>query len=290
MSKNVGIIPILTTFVNNKIDKNKLINHGEHILKGGMDYLFLAGTTGLGPSTSINERKYMLDSFSNIPDNIILQVGSLNLEDSMELTEEAKKLKIHAVGALPPYYYNGIKTEWIIDYYVNISKIYPTMIYNYPATTGYNITYDMINEINRKGGNIVGIKETTFNLNDILNVKYYVNDVDVYTGPDEFVLSSYKENLDGYVSGAGNYAYDILKKMGENYDNNDGIKYQILLNKLVKLSQKYGVMSSIYDIVEIMKGYNAGEPREPFFKLSENDHKNLENEINELLSENKLKM
>ncbi len=290
MSKNVGIIPILTTFVNNKIDKSKLINHGEHVLKGGMDYLFLAGTTGLGPSTSMEERRYMLDAFSNMPDSIILQVGSLDLKSSMELTEYAKRLKIHAVGALPPYYYNGIKTEWLIDYYVKISGIYPTMIYNYPATTGYNITYDIINEINKRGGNIIGIKETTFNLSDILNVKYYSDNVSVYTGPDEYVLPSYRENLDGFVSGAGNYAFDILKKIGENYNNHDGDKYQVLLNKLVNLSKKYGVMSSIYDMVEIMNGYSAGEPREPFFKISENDHKNLEKEINDLLSENKIKL
>ncbi len=274
-----SIIPLITPFVDNRIDKKLAVEHGNDVLKGGMKYLFLAGTTGIGPSISTPEKLELLDAFANMPDSVILQVGSLNLEDSIDMARAAKKKKIHAVAALPPYYFTGMKREWLVRYYVKISSEYPTIIYNYPDTTGYNITYDIVNDIKKEGGNVIGIKETTFDMNDILNTKMYVNDFKVYTGPDQYILSAFRLNLDGYVSGAGNYGYKIIKDIEENYDNENGDKYQFLLNELSGLSRKYGTISSIYDMVEIMTGVHAGSPREPFFKISNGDRLKLKDEI-----------
>jgi len=290
MEKLDSITPIITPFTNNKVDKEKAVEHGEDVLKGGMKYVFLAGTTGIGPSMSYSEKLELLDAFAYTPEHVILQCGSLNLEESIDLARNAKKHKIYAVAALPPYYFTGMKREWIIKYYTKISAEYPTIIYNYPATTGYNITYDIINDIKKAGGNITGIKETTFNLNDILNTKMYVPDLSVYTGPDQYILSAYRLKLDGYVSGASNYGYKIINKIVENYDNKDGDRYQFLLNELAGLSGKYGTISSIYDMVEIMTGIDAGSPREPFFRLSAGERNSLEKEMDETFKKYNFKL
>jgi 2-dehydro-3-deoxy-phosphogluconate/2-dehydro-3-deoxy-6-phosphogalactonate aldolase len=290
MKQLESIIPLITPFTNNRVDKQLAVDHGNDVLKGGMKYLFLAGTTGVGPSLSTQEKLDLLDAFSNIPDSIMLQVGSLNLEDSVEMARAAKKKKIHAVAALPPYYFTGFKREWLVKYYVKISSEYPTIIYNYPDTTGYNITYDIINDIKKAGGNVIGIKETTFDMNDILNTKMYVDNFKVYTGPDQYILSCFRLNLDGYVSGAGNYGYKIIKGIEENYDNEEGDRHQFLLNELSGLSRKYGTISSIYDMVEIITGVEAGCPREPFFKISDNERLKLKNEIETLFEKYNFKM
>ncbi|WP_337860791.1 dihydrodipicolinate synthase family protein [Ferroplasma sp.] len=280
MEKLDSIVPLITPFTNNRVDKSIAVKHGEDVFKGGMKYLFIAGTTGLGPSLSMPERLELLDAFAHMPDNVILQCGSLNLEESIEMAKQAKKYKIYGVAALPPYYFTGMKREWLVKYYTKLSKEEPVIIYNYPETTGYNITYDIINDIKKAGGDIIGIKETTFNMNDILNTKMYVPDIKVYTGPDQFILSAFRLGLDGYVSGASNYGYKIVKLIEENYSNKDGDRYQFLLNELAALSGKYGTISSIYDMVEIMTGVKAGNPREPFFKLSMEDRSALEKEMN----------
>ena len=279
MKKLESIIPLITPFSNNRVDNQIALDHGNDVLKGGMKYLFLAGTTGIGPALSTPEKLELLDTFSYTPDHVILQIGSLNLGDSLDMAREAKKKKIHAVAAIPPYYFTGMKREWLVRYYVKISSEYPTIIYNYPDTTGYNITYDIVNDIKKEGGDVIGIKETTFNMNDILNTKMYVDDFKVYTGPDQYILSAFRLNLDGYVSGAGNYGYKIIKNIEENYDNENGDKYQFLLNELSDLSRKYGTISSIYNMVEIMTGINAGFPREPFFKISQSESLQLKSEM-----------
>ena len=101
MKQLESIIPLITPFTNNRVDKQLAVDHGNDVLRGGMKYLFLAGTTGVGPSLSTQEKLDLLDAFSNIPDSIMLQVGSLNLEDSVDMARTAKKKKIHAVAALP---------------------------------------------------------------------------------------------------------------------------------------------------------------------------------------------
>ncbi len=285
-----SIIPIVTPFVENKIHKDKILKHGENLLKNDMDFLFLAGSTGLGPSLNTNEKKYLVDIFSHVPDHIILQSGSLNLGDSIELADYAKKNKIYAIAALPPYYFTGLKREWLVNYYVKISRLYPTIIYNFPATTGYNITYDMVNEIKKNGGNVIGIKETTYNMEEMLETKNNVDNIKVYTGPDEYILSAYRENLDGFVSGAGNYGYNIIKKISENYNNQEGIKYQFLLNNLANIAKKYAPWSATYDLVEIMTGNDVGSPREPIMKTSPEERKKLEEEARKLLNEYNIKI
>ncbi len=286
MSNKTSIVPLLTSFKSNKLDTEKMINHGNNLLKNGIDYLFLAGTTGLGPTLSMSEREKIMDAFSYIPNKIILQCGSLNMEESMDLARSAKKSKICAIGVLPPYYFTDLKREWILNYFLKISEIYPTIIYNYPATTGYNITYDIINDIKKLGGNIIGIKETTPNMSDILSVKYNVDNINVYTGPGQYVLSSYRENLDGFVAGAANYGYDIIKKISENHLNKEGDKYQLILNRLISLSGKYGVISSIYDIVRILTGIDAGEPRAPFLKINDEKFHELKMEVDNIMKNN----
>ncbi len=285
-----SIIPVVTPFVDNKIDKNKILKHGENLLKNNMDFLFLAGSTGLGPSTNTDEKKYLVDIFSHVHDHVILQCGSLNLYDSMDLANYAKKNDIYAIAALPPYYFTDLKKEWLINYYIKISQIYPTIIYNFPATTGYNITYNMVNEIKKNGGNVIGIKETTYNMEDMLETKNNVDDIKVYTGPDEYILSAFRENLDGYVSGAGNYGYEIIKKISENYSNEEGKKYQFLLNNLANMAKKYAPWSATYDMVEIMTGNNVDSPREPILKISHEERKKLEEETLNLLNKYNIKI
>ncbi|KPV47336.1 MULTISPECIES: dihydrodipicolinate synthase family protein [Acidiplasma] len=283
MSKKDSIIPIVTPFVNNKIDTELFIKHGENLLKNKMDFLFMAGSTGLGPSVTPDERKKLVDAFLYTPDNIILQCGSINLEDSLDLARYAKSNKIHAVAALPPYYFTGFKREWLVNYFLKISSIYPTIIYNYPGTTGYDITYDIIKDIRKAGGNIIGIKETTYDMHEILSVKDNIDDIRVYTGPDEYVLSAYRENLDGYVSGAGNYAYRYLNIIAENYSNETGRKAQLAVNSLAALARKYGPWSATYNLVKIITGNDVGQPREPIMPLSDNDARSLEVEAKKLM-------
>ncbi len=79
-----------------------------------MDYVFLAGTTGLGPSLSSDEKVQMLDGLREFAPKLLLQVGSLDLEESVKLAEHAKNSNIHAMVSYPPYFYPRMVDEWVV--------------------------------------------------------------------------------------------------------------------------------------------------------------------------------
>ncbi len=118
------IVPIITPFRANEPDIQKLVHHAQSLLSDGMDYVFLAGTTGLGPSLSPEERSQLIDGLQEFAPKLMLQVGSLDLEQSLQLAEQAKRLKLHAIVSYPPFFYPRISDEWVVKYFVTVSKVY----------------------------------------------------------------------------------------------------------------------------------------------------------------------
>ena len=144
---------------------------------------------------------------------LILQAGSLDLAESVKLAEHAKDLHLHAIAAYPPYFFPRMQDDWVMKYYVTLSKIYPLIAYNYPLATGYDITPGIIKRINQGGGNVIGVKDTLPELAHMLSFKYQLgNDFLVYSGPDTVVTSAVRSGLDGSVAGSANYVPELLIK------------------------------------------------------------------------------
>jgi len=75
------IVPIITPFtVENRIDLNKLRKHADYLFNNGVDLLLLSGTTGLGPSLKFSEKLEILRIFEDIPEKVIMQVNSMDIE------------------------------------------------------------------------------------------------------------------------------------------------------------------------------------------------------------------
>ncbi len=282
------IVPIITPFGDdNSIDLKKLRAHANFLFSKGVNSLLLAGTTGLGPSLSVKERLEILKEFSDVPERVILQVASLDLEESKTLSRKAKEFKIKAIAALPPYYYPRMPDEWYIKYYTEISSIYPTIAYNFPLTTGYNISPDIVKAVNKNNGNIIGIKETLPDLNHMLNFKWeFSKSFKVYSGPDTLILPAIRSGLDGAIAGTGNYAPNTVTSIMKD-DFELAIKSQEFLSKLAGLSQKYGQWSANYNMVRYLLKYDLGKPRLPIYPISGEKESLLKKELEMLMNEYK---
>ncbi len=282
------IVPIITPFRDdNSIDLKKLRGHANFLLSNGVDSLLLAGTTGLGPSLSFKEKLEIMKEFSDIPEKVILQVTSLDLEESKMLAKKAKEFNIKSIAALPPYYYPRMPDEWYTKYYTEISSIYPTIAYNFPLTTGYNISPNIIKTVNKSKGNIIGIKETLPDINHMLNFKWeFSKSFRVYSGPDTLILPAIRSGLDGAVAGTGNYAPELVASI-MNDDFEQAFQSQKFLGKLAALSQKYGQWSANYNMVKHLLKYDVGKPRLPIYPLSEDQNSLLSRELEILINEYK---
>jgi 2-dehydro-3-deoxy-phosphogluconate/2-dehydro-3-deoxy-6-phosphogalactonate aldolase len=277
--RNLKFSPVITPFVHNKIDLEKLRFHVNNLFSKGIDGLFLCGSTSLCPSLSIQERKMLISSLNDISERIIFQVGSLNLEDTLELATIGKRAGVRAIAAYPPYYYINIPQYFLEKYYIRISSIYPTFIYNFPQATGYDITSSLVKKINNSGGNIVGIKDTINDPAHMLSFKQEFGDsFTVFSGPDFLVMNAARIGIDGVVTSSTNYVPDLITAIFNSGSLDEMMKLQTKITGLVNISRRFGQLSANYVLVKALQGYDVGSPREPIFPLSEDQEKELTEE------------
>ena len=120
--KLTGLIPPMVTPLDAKrrLDKKGTRNMVRHLLKGGVDGIFLLGTTGEGPhlSYAIREelvktvcaevRKYGRERSPSAPHvNIPVLVGitETDMDDAVAFAARCKAHGAAAVVAAPPYYF-----------------------------------------------------------------------------------------------------------------------------------------------------------------------------------------
>ena len=278
------IVPVITPFRANRVDTQKLVHHSRKLLEDGMDYVFVAGTTGLGVSLSTDEKLLMLEELREFSQKLMIQVGSLDLQESINLAEQAKRLDLHAIVSYPPYFYPRMQDDWVVKHLTTLSKIYPMIVYNYPLATGYDITPAIVKKVRQNGGNVIGIKDTISDLAHMLSFKYELgNDFIVYSGPDTIVTSAVRSGLDGCVAGSANYVPELLVKATDlGAKLSEAIAAQRTITALANLAKKYGQWAANYPLVKTIREYDVGEPRAPIYPLSQTDEEKLSAEAREI--------
>lgn len=283
------IVPVITPFENYKVNSECLRNHVAQLLEDGVDYVFLCGSTGLGPSLGFEERTQVLGAVKDIADRIILQVGSLNMAESLKLAELAKSMRVHAISAYPPYYFPRIPDDWVIKYYVQLSNVYPLLIYNFPLATGYDVSPQVVKKvIDGGGGDVIGVKDTVNDVAHMLSFKYALGeDFKVYSGPDNAILPAARSGLDGSVAGSGNYATELFVKLLKEPQSEEANDIQRFIVELALLSRSHGQWSANYALTRLIRGYEVGDPRPPVFPLSTEDIAKLKTELYGIMNSEK---
>jgi len=175
-------------------------------LRGGVGAILMLGTTGEAASLSFAERaeviKFVVERVSGaVP--VIVGASGNNLEKVLELAAQAKQLKASAILVTPPYYVRGTQ-EGIVKWYKAIGKVgVPIIAYNIPGRAGVNISPATMSII-AKDKSIVGIKESSGNIEQISEVIRICPKVAVYAGDDLLSLPGYAVGAKGVVSVASN--------------------------------------------------------------------------------------
>ncbi|AFA38852.1 Dihydrodipicolinate synthase/N-acetylneuraminate lyase [Pyrobaculum oguniense TE7] len=270
------IAPIITPFRSGKVDVETFINHAKNIMKKGVDALFVAGTTGLGPALSLEERKALLEAASSVTRRVIMQVGFLNLYDVLALVKYAEKFDIEAVASVPPYYFPGLSQRQVAKYFRELcaATSLPVYLYNYPAAVGRNVDAEMAKAI----GCLKGVKDTNPDLAHTLAYKRLMPEIKAYKGSDSLVMAFFAVGLDGVIVASANYIPDVLVKIRDavlRRDVEKAKRLQFLINEILEVATPLGYNSSVYELVRIFQGYDPGEPRPPIYPLESEEREKL---------------
>ena len=273
------VVPVVTPFKGWELDTEALRLHAENLFRKGVDYVFLSGTTGLGPALSPEEKLRALEALRDYADRVIFQVGELNLDRTAELARKAEDFGVKALASYPVYYFQRIPEKHLVRYFKDICSYtsLPVFLYNYPLATGKDVDARLVEEI----GCLSGVKDTNESLPHTLKYKLRIPRLTVYNGSDSLVFASLTF-LDGTVASTGNYVPELLvaiKKLVSTKDFEKAMKLQSLLDGLVEVARKYGSFSANYELVRIFQGYSVGKPRPPIYPLEDSEVKALEAEV-----------
>ena len=263
MLKISGVYSASLTPLNDNLSINQdlFLRHCQYLMKQGHDGLAIFGTTGEANSFSVKQKINNIDFLlkNRIDPNILIPgTGSSSLNDAIQMTKYAVSIKSRAALLLPPFYYKNVSNEGVINYYRHIVEEtgdpnFQYLLYNIPQTTSVTINFHIIEAlIKLYPNNIVGLKDSSGDKDNMLRTIKYFNDFSVFCGHDSLALSIVKRGGAGAITAGTNIAGKLLSFIIHNYERENEIKNYIQLQELL---QKIRETVTSHEPISAMKAY-----------------------------------
>ncbi|MEC8611238.1 MAG: 4-hydroxy-tetrahydrodipicolinate synthase [Bacteroidota bacterium] len=202
-------VALVTPFKSDlSIDFECLSNLVEHCVDGAVNFLVVMGTTGESVTLSKHEKQQVLEHViktnnSRLP--IVLGVGGNNTHSVISSIEAFDLSGVDAILSVSPSY-NKPTQEGIYQHFKAVSEAspLPIILYNVPVRTASNMTAETTLKLARDFDNIIGVKEASGDLSQIMNIiKNKPAEFLVLSGDDEMTLPIILVGGDGVISVLG---------------------------------------------------------------------------------------
>jgi len=207
-----GIIPPLVTPLLNRdeLDRPGLERLVEHVIAGGVNGLFILGSTGEAPSLSYRLRGEMIDAACKLARGrvpVLVGITDTAFVESINMARRAADAGAAAVVLSTPYYFPAGQTE-LLGYVRNIVKELPLplVLYNMPSLTKVwfeTETLEKLSEIEE----IIGVKDSGGDLEYFaraVGLKTLRPDWSILLGPEALLPAAMRLGGDGGVAGGAN--------------------------------------------------------------------------------------
>lgn len=210
-SKFIGTgVAIVTPFKKDgSIDFNSLAKLVNFIIKGGVEYVVVLGTTGESVTLSKEEKELVVNFVVKTVNKRVPVVLGLGGNNTMEIVKSLKKDSfkgIDAILSVSPYY-NKPNQRGIYQHYKAIAQAspLPIILYNVPGRTSSNMTAETTLQLAKDFKNIIAIKEASGNLEQCMKIiKHRPKDFLVISGDDMLTLPIIASGGDGVISVVAN--------------------------------------------------------------------------------------
>ncbi len=286
-----GVAVITPFHKNGTIDFTSLGKILEHLISNDVDYIVAMGTTGEAATLSPIEKTAVLDFILETVNNRVPVVLGMGCNNTFEIIEKIKNTDFEGISAILSVspYYNKPQQQGIYLHYKNISDVSPVpiIIYNVPGRTASNITAETTLRIAADMDNVIGIKEASGNMVQIMEIiRQKPKDFLVISGDDALTLPILSVGGNGVISVVANAFPLEFSKMTHyglkgNLKSSMDIHYRILpiINALFEDGNPSGIKAAL----EIL-GLCSNNVRLPLVKIN----KALYNKISNLITDFKL--
>lgn len=277
-------VALVTPFKEDKtIDVPALERLVHSQVENGVDYLVVLGTTAETPTLSTEEKELVKKTVKQANNGrlpMVLGVGGNNTQTIVEQVREVSPKDYIAILSVTPYY-NKPSQEGLYQHYKAVGEAteLPILLYNVPSRTGVNMDYRTTLRLAKEVPNIIGIKEASGNIVQIMYLlRGRKENFLVISGDDATALPTVLLGGDGTISVLGQafperYSQMIRQGLQGNYKEANNIQYQLL--EAMELIFKEGNPVGIKALLSLLGVINTLEVRLPLVNATEGLQKEL---------------
>ncbi len=168
-------VAIITPFrKDGSIDFKSFEVHINHLLKNGVDYLVVLGTTGETPVLNKDEKKALVSfvvetAGRKVP--VVVGIGGNHTQSVIDTINYTDFTGIDAILSVSPYY-NKPNQNGLYQHFKAIAEAspVPVIMYNVPGRTGSNMNAETTVKLAKDFRQIIAIKEASGNMAQIMNI------------------------------------------------------------------------------------------------------------------------
>jgi 4-hydroxy-tetrahydrodipicolinate synthase len=301
-----GIIPPMVTPLLNRdeLDVAGLERLVERALEGGVNGLFILGTTGEGPSLGYRLRRELVKRVCRQVKNrvpVLVGITDTAFVESVNVARHAAEAGASAVVAAPPYYLPEAQPELreYLDHLVPELPL-PLYLYNMPALTKVSYELETVRHA-MDVPRIVGLKDSSGNLDYfkcVAGLLKHRPDWTLLIGPEEMLLESIAAGGLGGVSGGANLFPKLYVKLFEAARAGDLARARELQSQVLRISRSlYRIGRHSSSIIKGIKcalnclGICDDFMAEPFHRFRAEERALVENRLREIAADlEKLKL
>jgi 4-hydroxy-tetrahydrodipicolinate synthase len=221
--RGVGVALVTPFRSDGSLDEATLERLVELQIEGGTDVLVPCGTTGENPALTHEEQLRVIELTVKRADGraaVLAGAGSNSTPKGVELAIAAVELGADGILTITPYY-NKPNPDGLLRHFSAQAEAvearsagFPMILYNVPGRTGVNMTAETTLRMAREIPNVIGVKEASGNLEQILTI---LHDRDagflVLSGDDAWTVPLIAAGADGVISVAANEIPREMKQM-----------------------------------------------------------------------------
>lgn len=217
----------------------------------GLDGLYVNGSSGENFLLSKEQKKQVFKVAKEaVNDDVtmIAQVGSLDLNEAIELGKYATELGYDAISAVTPFYY-PFTFEEIKDYYFELIEATQNnlIIYAIPDLTGVNISIEQFAELFNHE-QVIGVKYTAPNFFLLERIRKAFPDKLILSGFDEMLVQAAISGVDGAIGSTynvnGKRARQIFEK-AQSGQIDEAYQIQHDTNDIIETVLSMGIYSTL---------------------------------------------
>jgi len=280
MPQLAGVFPaVLTPFdEDEKLNLKAFKGLVDYLYRGGVDGLYVCGSTGEGVFMSAEERKRVAETAVECSEGrgrVYVHVGAMTTRESCELARHAEAAGADAISAVPPLYFRYSYPE-VKAHYADIASVcsLPIIVYHIPVLINFTLTVDFMEEL-FEIETVKGLKFTDYNMFELnkLAVRFADRDFTIFAGSDQVLLGGLTMGAHGGIGGSYNVQPKTIVSVYKGFRQEnmaDAYKAQCKANAYIGLFHQFGGIAVGKAILKL-KGIDAGRPRRPLRPLSEAD-------------------